>query len=99
VLQADTPPEALAVARAHAGPIDLLLTDVVMPGGSALAIVEGLTSTHPDLRVLFMSGYPADEAVRRGVAAGEANFLQKPFTPAVLAARVRHLLDAEASTS
>ena len=99
VLQAGTPPEALAVARAHVGPIDLLLTDVVMPGGSALAIVEGLTSTHPDLRVLFMSGYPADEAVRRGVAAGEANFLQKPFTPAVLAARVRHLLDAEASTS
>jgi two-component system cell cycle sensor histidine kinase/response regulator CckA len=71
-----------------------LLSDVVMPGGSATTIVDALRPRWPRMRVLFMSGYPADEAVRRGVAAGESNFLQKPFTPGGLAARVRELLDA-----
>ncbi|WP_396627331.1 ATP-binding protein, partial [Luteitalea sp.] len=91
VLQAGSPAQALDVAAAHGGRIDLLLSDVVMPGGSATVIVETLRERQPDLRVLFMSGYPADEAVRRGVVAGQANFLQKPFTPDGLAARVRHL--------
>lgn len=94
VLQAASPPEALSVAGAHERAIDLLLSDVVMPGGSATSIVSGLADRYPSLKVLFMSGYPADEAVRRGVVAGEANFLQKPFTPSHLTARVRQLLDA-----
>ncbi|WP_396625835.1 PAS domain S-box protein [Luteitalea sp.] len=98
VLQAASPPEALAVARTHAAPIDLLLSDVVMPGGSATSIIDGLADTYPSLKVLFMSGYPADEAVRRGVVAGEANFLQKPFTPTSLTTRVRQLLDTGQDT-
>jgi PAS domain S-box-containing protein len=93
VLQAGSAAEAIAIVEAHAGTLHLLLSDVVMPGGSAMTIVESLRQRHPSARLLFMSGYPADEAVRRGVVTGEANFLQKPFTPDGLALRVRALLD------
>ena len=96
VLEAGTPDEAVRVAEAHDGVIDLLLSDVVMPGGSATTIVDALQPRFPRMQVLFMSGYAADEAVRRGVAAGAHNFLQKPFTPAVLATRVRDLLAGRA---
>jgi PAS domain S-box-containing protein len=94
VLEAGDPSQALEVARAHGAPIDLLLADVVMPGGSARTIAEGLASQSPPPRVLYMSGYPADEVVRRGVATGTSSFLQKPFTPDRLAQLVRSLLDA-----
>jgi PAS domain S-box-containing protein len=94
VLQACSAAQALEVARGHETPIHLLLSDVVMPGGSAVSIVDGLADQYPGLKVLFMSGYPADEAVRRGVVAGDSNFLQKPFTPTGLVARVRQVLDA-----
>jgi CheY-like chemotaxis protein len=93
VLQAGSPADAIAIVEAHAGTLHLLLSDVVMPGGSAMTIVESVRQRHPSARLLFMSGYPADEAVRRGVVTGEANFLQKPFTPDGLALRVRALLD------
>jgi two-component system cell cycle sensor histidine kinase/response regulator CckA len=89
--------EALAVAEAHPQPIQLLLTDVVMPrlGGPELA--TRLLPRRPGLRLLCMSGYTDDTVVRHGVLAAEIPYLQKPFTPAGLARRVREVLDAPAT--
>jgi CheY-like chemotaxis protein len=96
-IEAGSVEEALVVAAGHDGPIDLLLTDVVMPGGSPGSIVDGLVARQGHVRVLYMSGYPADEMVRRGVATGVSSFIQKPFTPDGLARRVRTLLQAPVS--
>jgi CheY-like chemotaxis protein len=94
VLAAADGEEARTVARMHAGRIDLLLTDVVMPrlGGPELA--RELTAIEPSLRTLFASGHAIDEVERRGIVAGEGTFLHKPYTPDALAAAVRRALDA-----
>jgi PAS domain S-box-containing protein len=85
--------EALALAgRAEAG-IDLLLTDVVMPGMSGRELVERFRELRPRARVLFMSGYAGDDLTSRGVAEEGAHFIPKPFTPELLAERVREALD------
>jgi PAS domain S-box-containing protein len=90
--------EALARAEAR-GEIDLLLTDVVMPEMSGRTLSEQIRSRRPGIRVLFMSGY-ADEAVlRHGVLESSMEFLQKPFTAAGLARRVRAALDAPARSA
>ncbi|MBY0228788.1 MAG: response regulator, partial [Gemmataceae bacterium] len=96
VLRARDGEEALALAERHAGPIDLLLTDVVMPrlGGGRLA--EALAAARPGLRVLFMSGYADDAVVRHGVLERGAPFLHKPFTLSGLARKVREVLDGRA---
>jgi CheY-like chemotaxis protein len=94
VLSASDGEAARSVARRHGGRIDLLLTDVVMPllGGAELA--RELMATEPSLRTLFVSGHAIDEVERRGIVAGEATFLHKPYTPDALAAAVRRALDA-----
>src|SRR5207247_7835540 len=85
--------EALALAERHDGPIHLLLTDVVMPEMSGRELMRRLIERRPDVRVLYMSGY-ADEAIaRHGVLDPGTAFMQKPFTPGVLARRVRDVLD------
>src|SRR5438094_695988 len=85
--------EALELAERYAGPIHLLLTDVVMPGMNGRALMRRLAPLRPDLRVLYMSGY-ADEAVaQHGVLDPGTAFLQKPFTPGGLADKVRGVLD------
>ena len=85
--------EALDLAERYAGPIHLLLTDVVMPGMNGRELMRRLAPLRPDLRVLYMSGY-ADEAVaQHGVLDPGTAFLQKPFTPGGLADRVRRVLD------
>ena len=100
VLEAASGNEALAVARAHAGEIDLLLTDVVMPGISGPVLAEQLTLSRPTLRVLLMSGYSDDAVGRHGVhAAGTAAFIQKPFSMEALAGRLREVLDAPRQTT
>ena len=73
--------------------IDILLTDVVMPGQSGVELARLLHDQKPDLRVLFMSGYTDDAIVHHGVLEHDAAFLPKPFTPDVLAARIREVLD------
>jgi CheY-like chemotaxis protein len=93
VLAARDGREALTAARAFPGRIALLLTDVVMPGLSGREVAEQVTSLHPEARVLYMSGYTDDEIVRRGVARETMAILHKPFTPAVVALRVREVLD------
>jgi len=93
VLEARDGEEAVAVAVQYAGPIHLLLTDVVMPGGmSGRAVAERLTESRPELKVLYMSGYPDDAVVRHGVQHEGAAFIQKPFAPAALTQKVRELL-------
>ena len=96
VLEAGSAAEADRVAVAHPGAIDLLVTDVILPGEGGRPLALRLTAARPGLRVLFMSGYTDDEVVRHGVERDEAHFLQKPFAPAALAAKVREVLDAPA---
>jgi len=94
VLAAKDGPEALRVSQAHAGVIQLALSDMVMPGMSGRELIEGLLVTRPLTRVLYMSGYTDDAVVRRGLFDGEAAFIQKPFSPDALLAKVREILDA-----
>jgi CheY-like chemotaxis protein len=84
VLEAGDPAEALAVARAFAGPIDLLLTDVVMPGMNGNQLAVHLWEERPGIRVLFMSGYSQDDAVRWGVTGPGHAFVEKPFSATTL---------------
>jgi CheY-like chemotaxis protein len=91
-----TAPEGLAALQLMATcreQIDLLVTDVVMPQMGGRKLAETLLAEHPELKVLFMSGYTDDAVVRHGVLQANANFLQKPFTPNSLADKVRAVLD------
>ncbi|NUQ92913.1 MAG: response regulator [Gemmatimonadaceae bacterium] len=85
--------DALAAAERHAGHIDLVLTDVVMPGMSGRDLVQRLRERGEIFAQLFMSGYTDDEVVRRGVVEQGARFLQKPFTAHAMLAAVREALD------
>jgi CheY-like chemotaxis protein len=95
VLEARHPGEALLVAERQGDGLDLLLTDVVMPHMSGPELAQRLRDQRPDLRVLFMSGYTDDATLRHGVLRSEVFFLQKPFTPEILARRVRETLDVK----
>jgi PAS domain S-box-containing protein len=94
VLEAATAAEALAIGEKHDGVIHLLVSDVVMPGMSGKELAERLAADRPGLRVLYMSGYTDTAIVHHGVLAPGTAFLQKPFTPAVLARRVGEILHA-----
>lgn len=92
VLEAGSGEEALSVAASHAGPVDLLLTDVVMPGMNGRELAARLSATRPDTRVLFMSGYTDDAILRHGVLDDASQFIGKPYTPRELKERVRAVL-------
>ena len=98
VLAAPDGPSALALARAYNGTIDLLLTDVVMPGMNGRELAELLLLERPGTRVLFASGYTDDAVLLHGVGTDELSFIQKPFTPTVLVQRVRKVLDVPVRT-
>jgi len=93
VLAAADGEEALQFCREHGDKIDLLLSDVVMPGRSGPEIAALAATSSPKLKVLFMSGYTDDAMVRMGVHTSEVHFLQKPFAPSDLAHKVREILD------
>jgi two-component system, cell cycle sensor histidine kinase and response regulator CckA len=93
VLEARHGRDALTVAAGYQHPIDLLITDVVMPEMGAGELVDRLLTKRPDLKVLFISGYTNDEVIRRGVSRNDAAFIQKPFTSEDLMTKVRALLD------
>jgi two-component system, cell cycle sensor histidine kinase and response regulator CckA len=84
--------EAVDLAGNHDGAIHLLLTDVVMPGMSGRELAERLTALRPEMKVLYMSGYTANVIVHHGLSGAETAFLQKPFTPATLLAKVREVI-------
>lgn len=92
VLEAVSGEAAIEISRSHSGPVDLLLTDVVLPGLGGGELAEQLVSERPDLRVLYTSGYADNPIVQQAVRDGGA-YLQKPFTPRELAGAVRQLLD------
>ena len=93
VLEARDGVEALRVAGQHHGRIDLLVTDVVMPRMGGRKVAEHLVTVHPDVKVLYVSGYTDDTVVRHGILEGQVAFLQKPFSPASLVLTVRKVLD------
>jgi two-component system, cell cycle sensor histidine kinase and response regulator CckA len=94
VLQASNGAEAIELAAQHAGAIDLLLTDVVMPEMSGRELAERLVADYPKLKVLFTSGYPADAVLRQGIAMHEAAFIEKPYPMERLALKLREVLGA-----
>lgn len=93
VLEANNGREALRQIESHATPIDLLVTDVVMPEMGGHELVEQLRQRPGGPKVLFMSGYTDDAVLRRGIFRATDAFLQKPFTPQQLARMVRELLE------
>ncbi|HTV03308.1 MAG TPA: response regulator, partial [Luteitalea sp.] len=92
VLSAQDAEEALLLLGQHGGHIDLLLTDVVMPGQNGLELANQVLSARPGTRVLFMSGYADHAAVQRDIIDAGRPFLQKPFAPDRLLTRVRDAL-------
>ena len=96
VLVAGHGEEALAVAARHTGTIDLLITDVVMPGMSGGELANRFLRERPGVRVLYISGYSDDAIVRYGVSQADSAFLQKPFSYESFVAKVREVLDRPA---
>ena len=94
VVEAKNGVEACLLATQQTGSLQLLLTDVVMPGMGGRELAQHLSVIKPDLRTLFISGYMDDIGIMAGQEDGTSSFLQKPFTPEVLARAVRNLLDA-----
>jgi CheY-like chemotaxis protein len=93
VLAAKTPAQAVALAREHAAKIHLLLTDVVMPGMNGRDLWRQLSALRPEMKCVYMSGYPATAISQHGVLEAGAHFIQKPFGQRELAAKVRAALD------
>jgi two-component system cell cycle sensor histidine kinase/response regulator CckA len=94
VLEAPTGSAASEIAREHAGPIHLLLTDVVLPGGGGRPLADGLLVSRTELRVLFMSGYTEEVIAHRGMITANTAFIHKPFTAEGIVLKVREVLDA-----
>lgn len=93
VLVARTGEEAIQLCESYEGPVDLLLTDVVMPGIDGAQLAAQLCAARPQMRVLFTSGYPDDVIANRGVLDEGIQFLPKPYTRATLSQKVREVLD------
>jgi DNA-binding NtrC family response regulator len=98
LLEASDADEALRISEQHGGPIDLLLTDVVMPGLSGCDLAERLVPYRPEMRVLLMSGR-VDESTLQQVANFTGFFIPKPFTPDALVTKVREVLGGRTFTS
>ncbi|HET7566148.1 MAG TPA: PAS domain S-box protein [Gemmatimonadaceae bacterium] len=94
VLEASQGSEALQLLEGYEGPLDLVVTDLVMPGLSGRALVEELATRRSRFKVIFVSGYTDDEIIRRGLLDPGVEFLEKPFTANALARRVREVLDS-----
>jgi len=94
VLTASTGAEGLRLSREYRGRIRMLVTDVVMPGMNGRALADGIERDRPGIKVLFMSGYPADTIGRDGILGEGTNLIEKPFTPSDFAGKVRGILGA-----
>jgi len=94
VVEARSSKEAEQIGAQRSGEIHLLLTDIIMPGTSGRELARRMMARHPRMRVLYMSGYTDNVLAQDGVLEQGVSFLQKPFTPADLAQKVREVLDA-----
>ena len=92
VLAAASPSEAVRLAKAHAGTIDLLVSDMLMPEMAGSELAKILAGIHPSMKRLFMSGHGAEILERQGVAGEGALFIQKPFAMKEMAGKVREAL-------
>jgi two-component system cell cycle sensor histidine kinase/response regulator CckA len=95
VLNAKTGEQAQMISLQHKTPIQLLVTDVVLPGMGGRELANLLKRYHPEMEVLYVSGYPDEAIFHHGVLNDDVNFLQKPFSPEELAQKVREALDAK----
>jgi DNA-binding response OmpR family regulator len=94
VIAAAFPEEALRISEGRNGEIDIVITDMVMPQMTGVDLVAQLRATHPDLRVIFMSGYTDVALADRGVLNPDDAFIRKPFSNKALAAKIREVLDS-----
>jgi CheY-like chemotaxis protein len=94
VLEARHGIEALLTSAKYVGPIHLLLTDVVMPQMSGPEVAEKILTVRPEIKVLYMSGYPDHPVFDQDSVSRQTGFLPKPFSPPVLAKKVREVLDS-----
>ena len=94
VMDTSDPLEARRLSESYRGRIQLLITDVVMPGISGRELAEQLQGKRPATKVLFMSGYTDTAIVNTGILHKEVAFIQKPFAPAALIEKVRDVLDS-----
>ncbi|HWZ32245.1 MAG TPA: PAS domain S-box protein [Bryobacteraceae bacterium] len=92
VLEAGSAEEAINVVAAHKGRVDMLVTDVMLPGKGGRELAVGMRASLPDLKVLYISGFTSDEEARAGALPPGAKFLQKPFTLGALIGKVREAL-------
>ncbi|MBW2147859.1 MAG: PAS domain S-box protein [Deltaproteobacteria bacterium] len=94
VLEASDGEEAIQRAQEHEGPIDLMITDVVMPQMSGQKLARRLEPSRPDMKVIYISGYTNNVIVKNGLLEPRVVFLQKPYTVQSLATKVRQVLDS-----
>lgn len=99
ILTASAPEDAIELAKTHRNTIHLLMTDVVMPGMNGRDMSARIQSILPNIRCLFMSGYPADLTTQQEILDGTISFIQKPFTKHEMALKVRDVLDMKRSAS
>jgi PAS domain S-box-containing protein len=92
VLATRSPAKAIQIAESHLGPIHLMVTDVIMPGMSGDKLASHLSALRPEMRVLYVSGYTDNTIVHLGVLEPGLEFLQKPFSPRILARKVSEVL-------
>ena len=95
VMEAGDAESCLAILRDHEGPLELLVTDVILPGLDGKELHGEVQELFPESKVLFMSGYSEDIITHRGILEEGLPFLQKPFTVQGFSARVREILEAE----
>jgi len=93
ILAAESGADALRVADGYRGRIDLLISDVVIPDMNGPEIARRLSRSHPEVLTLFMSGYLDDALGEHGLSGDGVDFIQKPFSPRMLALKVREILD------
>ncbi|MDO9264159.1 MAG: response regulator, partial [Desulfosalsimonadaceae bacterium] len=95
VLAANSPGEAMGLAEQHAGGIDMLMTDVIMPEMNGRELAQRIHALYPEIRTLFMSGYTADVIAHHGVLEAGVNFIQKPFSMKDIGMKVREVLEKD----